>query len=111
MLGVPFPTQVPLPSVQIVSLVAGGMYVSFCLSLSRVSYRSPKGHSMRWTQMATFMSGVCDDHVSAKQCNLISLAGTLNGSTSSHSPDFSKSSKQVKTPMKLKMPAPIRSIR
>ena len=63
--GVPFPTQVRLPSVQVVSLVAGGMYVSLYLSLSRESQLVIQGHSMLWTQMATFMSGVCASHVSA----------------------------------------------
>ena len=66
-LGVPFPTQVRLPGVRIVSLVAGGMYVNLYLSSPRTFIgRLIKGHSMLWTQMATFMSGVCVAHVSAK---------------------------------------------
>jgi hypothetical protein len=40
--GAPFPTQVRLPSVQVVSLVAGGMYVSLYMSLSRKSHWSSK---------------------------------------------------------------------
>lgn len=44
---------------------------------------------------------------------LTSLAGTLDGSSGGFSQNsgFSRSSKRAETPLKLKMPAPIRSIR
>jgi len=36
--GVPFPIELPLPGVRVVSLVAGGMYVKFYLPFSKASH-------------------------------------------------------------------------
>ena len=110
--GVPFPTQVRLPSVQVVSLVAGGMYVSFYLSFSAESHWSFKVIPCFGLRRQRPCLG-CVLVMSPRAILLTSLAGTLDGSSGSFSQNsgFSLSSKQAKTPLKLKLPTPIRSIR
>ncbi|KAF8159521.1 regulator of chromosome condensation 1/beta-lactamase-inhibitor protein II [Crassisporium funariophilum] len=76
--GVPFPTQVRLPGVRVVNLVAGGM--SF--------------------------------HALDSNGN-VHVWGTLSGlyaANMSNSKGYSESAKQARSPLKLEMPAPIRSI-
>ncbi|PPQ78400.1 hypothetical protein CVT25_011623 [Psilocybe cyanescens] len=76
--GIPYPTQVPLPGVRIVNLVAGGM--SF--------------------------------HALDSEGN-VHIWGTLNGTWGPYAADgqgFSSAGKQAKTPHKLNLPSPVRSI-
>ena len=70
--GIPFPIEVKIPGVRIVSLTAGGMWgKSLCRSstklIAEVYHRT--GPSMHWTPKGPFMSGVrCSYYMHASVC-------------------------------------------
>jgi len=109
--GVAFPVEVKIPSARIVRLVAGGMFVS-CFSDLPVLNTFVVGRSTLWILPEMFMFGVRLSAPIAFNQRASNLLGTLNGeNVALQSEGYAESGKAAPTPLKLTLPASIRSIR
>jgi len=107
--GVPYPIEVKLPGVRVVSLVASGMLVfrKFFLNYNLMEILGP---FTLWTRWETSTFGVSIQIMQGLGAHI--SAGTLDGSSFAHdNQGFSHAGRKAGSPHRLKMPAPIRSIR
>lgn len=113
---VPFPIQLRIPGVRIISLIAGGMFVTFQVLVKNVNNRIPLPFPSRSFHALDSEGNV---YVWGK-LNLTYFAspswsigkGTLDGSSFALESDgFAVSSKRAGTPLKLALPAPMRTVR
>lgn len=111
---VPYPVELKIESgARIVNLSAAGMYVFFCgsgrtayVTLKRSFFALDSTGSVYVWGGSSNISGVVQELI------LISHSGALDGTSYALDRDgYSEPAKQAKTPLKLDMPSPTRSIR